>query len=353
MAPRRVRLVRLALLVTLGVTVLLLALISLLRPAVATALIAVVTAVALFEAGAARWRRLSMDDDRPRRSLRVAGRTLAIATAAITTAISASLLSRNDDAGLPTTAPAPPQVTVPYEATARLTSSGWDVHEEIRVDDETLQGLQHHGGLSGTEVAELRNRLPLGQEWQLDRLVDGTPIYVRNTMVEVQERRLRITRAAFDVPHLPVLDVALIPRSTSSAILLAPRAAVAATTPPADDEVLTADEGGIARSVVPVDDSTEEVTVAVLGTWLRSPFGEKLYDLSTWPLLPYVVGAVALALAVWLRTWITARFTAVGRRPRNGRVSDGGPVSLDVARHVPRPRPPHVAGTRRRRNPDR
>lgn len=356
MAPRRVRLVRLALLVLLVVTALLLAVLSLLRPAVATALIAVVAAMVVLETGAAWWRRLPQDDDRPQRSLRGARRALGIAATALTGAVSAALFLVRYDDGSPGPPLAVSQVTVPYEATARLSPSGWDVHEEIRVDAAALQGLQQHGGLSGPEAVEVQYRLPLGAEWRLDRQVDGTPIYVRDTVVAVQEHRLRLTRATFEVPELSVVGVVLVPRPESSAILFAPRAAVAATTPPADEEVLTADEGGIARSVVPIDDSTDEVTVALLGTWLRSPFGERLYDLSTWPLLPYVVGVIALALAVWLRKWIIAKLAALGRRLRKRGASDDGgnaPVSVDVVTAaVPRPRarPPRVAGARRRRD---
>ncbi|MFD2094027.1 hypothetical protein [Blastococcus deserti] len=353
MAPRRVRLVRLALLAVVGVTVLLVAVLSLLRPAVATGLLAGVAAVALFEAGVGRWRRGPRDDDRPQRSLRGAKRVLAVAAAAITAAISATQLLRDRDAS-PGIVPSPPQVTVPYEATARLAPRGWEVREEIRVDDAAIQGLHDHGGLSGADVVELLHRLPLGTGWQLERMVDGTPVFVRGTVVTVEERRLGVTRAVFEVPQVPVLGVELVPRSESSAILLAPRAAVAATTPPADEEILTADEGGIARSVVPVDDSTDEVTVALLGTWLRSPFGERLYDLSTWPLLPYVVGVIALAVAARLRRWILARFVAVSGRLRRSRGSgDEARARAPVdARRIPRPRPgrSRVAGARRRQD---
>jgi len=357
-----------ALVVLLGLSVLLMtvliAVLSLLRPAVATIFIVVVVAVVLFSAVAAA-RRSKADDDYafvvdgvnvapPYHRLRnTSGAILAAVSAAwlfYEVAVDVSPLDMD-------AAPPPMQVTAPYAATAQLNANSWEVHEEIRLDDQALQALQVASHLPAPAVVELLDRLPDQTGWQLDRLVDGARIYVRDSAITVEPRRIRVTRAALDIPELTlVAGVQLVPRSESSAVLSAPRAAVAATTPPAEDEVITAEDDGIARTVVPVDDSTDEVTVAVLGSWLRTPVGERLYDLSTWPLLPYAIGVVALALAVWLRTWILRRLVAMAERLRKGTASDDGdgerlPLQ-GGARRLPRPRPQHssVAGTRRRRD---
>src|SRR5512143_1877305 len=247
-----------------------------------------------------------------------------------------------------------PMVTVPYTATARLSSSGWQVHEEISVDDGAVKRLQDAVRLSAQKAAELRERLPLGTEWQLDRLVDGMPVYVRDQLVSVHMGLVGLTRATLDLPNLSVGHIVrLLPRSGSSVVLFAPRAAVAATTPPADGNAVTAD--GDVRTSVSVDDGTDTVTVALLGRWLRNPLGEKLYDLSSWPLLPYAAGGVTLALIGWLRKKILALLVAVRKRfwkstAGDDRSAKPRPVSIVLRVPSSRRRPRTIAGARRRRS---
>jgi hypothetical protein len=317
-----------------------------LRPAVAGTFLTVTAAVALISAITAGWRRLS----------RRARLLTAAAAVALTVALPVAVLLLNGNyAGPWPAAPPPPAlVTVPYAATARLGPTGWEVQEEIRIDDDATAELAAATGLSTEEAADFRSSLPLDREWRLDRRVDGTPVYLRTIAVPVQAEPVGLSRVSLDVPELSVRGVLLVPRSESSAVLLAPRAAVAATTPPPDAEVVTADDGGTVRTTVPVDDATDEVTVALLGTWLRSPVGEKLYDLSTWAPLPYVAGAVALALALWLRRRVAAGLPTMVTRLRGETAGgDSRPRPARVtARRVPGAprRRLSVAGAGRRRD---
>lgn len=346
---RRVR-ARTALAVVLGLVAAVLAIVvSSLRPSVAAVFVTVTAAVALASAAAAGWRRLTRRARR--RAAAIAALGLAVGLIAV--------LRLGDEGNFYAGAPPLVTVTVPYAATARLTSSGWEVQESIRIDDQAVEELQAATGVPAAEAAQLQGHLPIDPAWQLGRLVDGTAVYVRQVVVPVQEEPIGLTRVALDVPQMTVMGVQLVPRSESSAALLAPRAAVAATTPPADGEDATADEGGIVRTTVPVDDTTDEVTVALLGTWLRSPVGEKLYDFSTWSLLPYAVGALALTLSAWLRRRIVARLGVRSERPRK---RTAGPDHGDQSRSAPdgtpstpgrRTRAPAVAGLRGRRRSDR
>ncbi len=306
---------------------------SILRPTVALAALLVVTAAVLARVLHQRWRRLSSRE----RSI-LAGVTacaIGIALAVVLSDPRAYYTVR-------------PTVTVPYTLTASLETNGWRVHEEIRLDEKAVEQMRE---LPAPQDKDLAIDLPFNDEWRKDRLVDGEPIYSRDSYVPLQAKRIGLARARIDLPNLADGLVMLVPRSQSTVLLSAPRGAVAATTPPMEDQVITADGGGTVRTTVKLEDTTSEVTVAVLGSWLRSPLGQRFYDFSTWPPLPYLAGAVVLVLCAWCRNWAVERSrAAVAREDATDQQSHlhGGlrPVTLGQAsRPSRRPRP--VAGRRR------
>lgn len=138
--------------------------------------------------------------------------------------------------------------------------------------------------------------------WAAGAVVDGDRSFqqMRDVAAEVPSygwttNRIGLPRVRFDP------DTTIMPRAGSRVSIVAPKAMVAAAYP-AEARRVDLLSGGEEELILEVDNpDRREVRVAVVAGLLRSPPGHTLYRLGQWPVLPLVVGAVAVTLLLVLR----------------------------------------------------
>jgi len=302
--------------VSLGVIVVVLAVLaSLVRPGVAIWVV-IFTAVGFCAALLVRW------------WLGMPGRYRGLTVAGVLLILGVFLVSELGSRDPPSTLP-PRGFSVPVKTVATLDAQGWKVHDEVAVDPAALAALRRAARAHGRP---LRLRSALTPDWTLDRVVDGTWVFVRDREVPVQLGRLRGTTSELATPALWLdarhggggLALYLVPKQGSITQLEAPRGAIAGTTPPSGDAQVTADRR-LMLTTVPVADTTDTVEVALVGTWLRSTLGAKLYDISSWSPFPLLVSMVVLALVPWLRAKTWGLFVLAWKRIRGDSHRRAGP----------------------------
>jgi hypothetical protein len=331
--------IRTVLAVVLGaIVVLVVGLLTLLRPGILLSMAAGAAGALLIVAFVGYWQRHSIH-----------GRLLAVALAAsLVLGFALSFFG-------PVLYYVTPQVTVPYALTGRLLSGTWQIRDEIRIDSLAFERLRSQ--MRDEAVLELPQSLVI-PGWRLDRTVDMAPVFVRHRTLPVSVGSVGLAHVHVNLPAPRVTsprwpdderDIVLVPRAGSTAVLVAPRAAVAATTPSAERSAAIV--GGDIQTTVALDDSTRELTIAVVGGWLRSPLGIRLYDLSSWSPLPYLAGLASAAAVGMLRHRIPElrRRLRLRRRSSGERDQAARRVPVTAAPRLRGPQRMRVAGARRRR----
>lgn len=224
-------------------------------------------------------------------------------------------------------------VAVPVRATARLAPHRWVIDDQVTIDPNALlvtsaeEEERKAGWTFAVSTAD--------PSWKLDHLIDGAYVFVEHRTIAVTSHSLATTKSTFviAVPRVsltgrppegaPVSGDALSPtqpqllvaKGGSMVELETPRGAVLGTTPSSASDEATADRG-LRQTAVPVGEDTADVQVSLAGTWLRSAAGAKLYDITSWPLLPYAFSAAFLAAVSWLRKRILRWLISVLQRRR-------------------------------------
>ncbi|MFG3600194.1 hypothetical protein [Micromonospora chersina] len=168
--------------------------------------------------------------------------------------------------------------TVPYRAQATLDGATLQVSEQITVKSDKTD----------SEWAK-------GTAWQLERIVDGSPVYRRNR--EVPLRRVSWVEWEAEVPiEIGWLDFAyLVPKEGSKIIISAPKGSLGVTSPAAQQLVDVPRHQELATvSLEPYDD---RVVVAVRPSWLRNPIGRELDSLLTWGPTAWLLGIFAAVVS--------------------------------------------------------
>lgn len=227
----------------------------------------------------------------------------------------------------------PQALTVPFQASGTVTGNTLLWHEEIVLDQTTVDALQRILRDQGSDTADLDPRA-IDQAnidgWLRTGTTDGFPVYGRDRVAPVKHKSLAVAAATIDIsigtltlapPSSPKpLRVELRARAGSLVSVRASKGAIAMTFPPPVDVADTL-HGGEEQATIRLDDQTDYVAVDLLTTAFRNPAGRSAYQVLSWGPLVWLTGAGALAVGAGLgRKLLDALFAlpaAIGRRLRD------------------------------------
>jgi hypothetical protein len=246
-----------------------------------------------------------------------------IAAAVATTVIGGGLVISVEILRRDNFVPPTPLISIPYRMDARYDEGYWRIREELTIDDQattTLSNIETNQSEkcsvgSDRRVQSCSDELVdalISRGWAEGPSLDENQLLERSSVIAADVPRLRASNNVLAIqPNTFQLrnrtTLRWWPRDGSLAVVRAPIGMVGETFPKASQKNPTlADEQE--QFTVPLDTDDPdlrirpdglEVRIAVLAKGLRSDAGHRLYAISRWPPIPYIVGSLVLAL-VWL-----------------------------------------------------
>jgi hypothetical protein len=114
------------------------------------------------------------------------------------------------------------------------------------------------------------------------------------------------------------------PAEGSTVTIRAPKGAMGKTDPAAEKTLDLPGERALESSSVKVDPFSETVRFEMLGSAWRNPAGRRLYEVSSWGWLPWILSLLVLACAALARDFLSDRIKSVLSRTEPDAAAPGG-----------------------------
>jgi hypothetical protein len=239
-----------------------------------------------------------------------------------------------------------PYVSIAYRAQVDASGPGTTMTETLICDQQFEDNLARALPTAPPSKQSLVEALTMPDDWRAAGSLDGSPIYVRtSSLPPFGSGRFGVDQLTIDVdlgiaslgrqPDPPE-EFALVPADKSTIAITAPKGAVGASDPAADQ--VTDLPGGAALQQLSINTASlrEAIVLDVLGTALRNPAGRTFYEAGSWGYLPWALGVLVLACSALAADVVRERVRAIITRTKPAPAPTRRPANRRKDRRPPR-----------------
>lgn len=223
-------------------------------------------------------------------------------------------------------APTRPYVSISYRAQVDASGPGTTMTETLVCDQQFEDNLARALPTALPSKQSLVEALTMPDDWRAAGSLDGSPIYVRtSSLPPFDSGRFGVDQLTIDIdlgvaslgrqPDSPE-EFVLVPADNSTIAITAPKGAVGASDPAADQVIDLPGGGALQQLSINTAALRDAIVLDVLGTALRNPAGRTFYEAGSWGYLPWALGVLVLACATLAADVVKERVRAIITRTR-------------------------------------